>query len=243
MIKKFLLIVSLLVFTTATNYAEQSYTETHTYVGLFGGPIIWNNSQQLSVMQKWGPFTGQTFNLPSSKYTKTGFSGGGVFGLRHIFINNITLAGELDLDYDVVVCKKTKKSGDDTNSHVIKQKLGQTVGVSLMPGYQFTQNLMAFLKFGYNINQFKIINGNAGNFGPSGNHSKWISAISYGAAIEYSLTHHWHLRGEYDFIDYSNSNITGISYPINTPGAAAGPVTSKNNIYSNKILLMLIYQM
>ncbi len=60
-------------------------------------------------MQNWGPFTGQTFNLPSSKYTKTGFSGGGVFGLRHIFINNITLAGELDSGYDAVISSFPEK--------------------------------------------------------------------------------------------------------------------------------------
>ena len=242
-IKKIFFNATLLFVIPTLANATHSSNESNFYCGLFSGIVFWHNSEKLSVTQSWGPYPGQTFDLPSSPRKKIGWSGGGVVGLSHIFINDIVLNCELSCGFDGISSTKTKKIGLDTESYVINEKFGYTFGLSFMPGYQVVKKLQGFLKIGCNLDQFRIVNNIAGNFAPSGRHSKWAPAFSCGGAVKFLLTECWHLRVEYDFIDYAHFNIKGDDYPPYTPGAAAGPVTSKNNMHSNKFFLTLIYQM
>jgi len=79
------------------------------------------------------------------------------------------------------------------------------MGVSLLPGYQFTDKMQLFIRLGSVWSEFKYKNTLVGKQ----NISKYDNGFQYGLGALYNLFNHIGIRAEYDRINYANLNYTG----------------------------------
>jgi opacity protein-like surface antigen len=216
--------------------------EGPVYIGLFGGPVFFYNKETLSVRQVWGPFAGDTFRLPSKKYRDISAALGAILGITKSW-DDILLSAEISAAYNTLRYSHTQHIGLDRGTHEIKRRMGEMYSISILPGYRPVDYLRLYIKGGYSLDKFRIDNGNAHYFGPSGTHTKWLSSLLAGAAMQWMLTSHFHIRGEYSYKYYFPFSIKGNTYPPFTTNAAAGPVSGRYHIHSHNILFYLIYNL
>lgn len=151
------------------------------------------------------------------------------------------LAAELSYDHAFGSKTLSVQPAPPTPLYSVKESMSDTVGLSLLPGYYFDNQLHVFTRFGAVLSNFRSkssVNG-GGDIGYTGSLSKWRWGAQVGVGADYPV---WmigskplSLRLEYDYTRYPHFNET-------SNNAFFGDVTVKYHyLHNQSILLSLVY--
>ena len=121
-------------------------------------------------------------------------------------------------------------------------------GIDLRPGFQLTQNTLAYGTLGAAFNRIKlnsnslfIINNNAPQFANLDyTKNKFKVGFRVGGGLEQMLDNQWAIRADYVFTNYGRLNGS------NTKAFDDGGIIANNtsvNVYSNSILFSIVYHL
>lgn len=185
------------------------------YVGAGFGPEGAHFTQEAHVVRPG------TFDV----IDKNHFSGIGVFGtlfggygLRH---NRFYLAGEANANISSVEYKLTNDERIHHNFSKTTFTVKYSEGVSILPGFFFSDAFLAYGRVGYANGHVKINESDPTIQSSSSNRS----GIRYGAGIRYNVINNWIFM-----MDYSQINYSRIKSHVFEP---FGNVTKDTRIYPN----------
>lgn len=173
------------------------------YVGASIGPEGASFSQKVHVV-------GQNSNQPSGNfdvYATNHFSGigvfGSIFGGYAWFLQKYYLAVEINGNLSSV-------NYELTNNELIHQNFAKTTftiknseGVSLLPGFFFSDNTLFYGRVGYENGRVKLDEGADPSIVSM---SKNLNGIRYGIGVRHFLTPQWSLIMDYSQINYGPLN-------------------------------------
>lgn len=200
------------------------------YIGAGFGPEGAHFIQKAHVVRPGGPFQGG-FNVFDTNH----FSGIGVFGTlfggygwRH---NRLYLAGEVNGNISSVQYKLENDELVHHNLSVTRFTVRYSEGVSLLPGFFFSDYFLAYGRVGYANGHVRIRESDPTIQSSTSNRS----GIRYGAGIRYNMFDRWSLM-----MDYSQINYSKIKSHVFEP---FGNVTKDTRIYPNtaQVAFGLIY--
>lgn len=163
------------------------------YLGLGFGPDLIDFNQKSQVSQA------DNFNV----LNKAHFAASGVFGslfagyARHY--QSFYLAGEINGN----LSSTNSKSSNDEFIHLsftaTKYKMNRNYGISLLPGFLYSDSLLFFGRLGYTNGHFQSITTDVS----LANTSKNLDGFRAGLGLKQMLNPHWGVRMEYSHINYA----------------------------------------
>ncbi len=173
--------------------------------------------------------SGASFNATNINNI-TGWVGGLFVGYGQ-FINNFYLGGEVLGNYNGSNPNVFTTGDNDGDSFTQKMQVKGTWGVSILPGVKIADNVLGFLRLGYDWTKFnsKFTAVDAGGPSTSGSTNKTIGGWDAGLGLETVLVDNWSLRTEYNHIWYNSTSIVG------------GPFSDNANISDNQFMLGVVY--
>ena len=145
-----------------------------------------------------GPYAGGSIGITTNTANATmyGFFRGAplsIFvGYDGTFSNQFYLAGELT---------GTMATGEITNHGSVKTSYGY--GLSLLPGFMFTDQTVGLVRFGLQRAHFPEVKS------PLGSESRYSTGAVIGLGLKTTVTQNIDIRGEYDYVAYRNVHSHG----------------------------------
>ncbi|SFR55473.1 Outer membrane protein beta-barrel domain-containing protein [Thiomicrospira sp. ALE5] len=139
----------------------------------------------------------------------------------------------------------TKRSRDiaDEGRFTAETQLGQSLSLSLMPGYLAMDNLLVYARFSYGLTEAETKFGfreQDGLFNQKFEYSGNVTTIGFGIGAEYALTNNISVRGEWMSLSSSNFDTTGILFDDGTD--RFGIKAKTDNISTSGVELSLLYR-
>lgn len=161
----------------------------------------------------------------------TGWVGGLFVGYGQYF-DNFYLGGEVLGNYSGANQNVFSSGDNDGDTFTQKIKAKGTWGVSILPGLKLNNNVLGFLRLGYDWTKFESTLTGTDTTIPatfSASNSKTIGGWDAGIGMEALAGDNWSLRTEYNHIWYNNTTANG-------PG-----ISNSINISDNQFMLGLVY--
>jgi outer membrane immunogenic protein len=170
------------------------------YIGLGVGPDLIDFHQNAHISQL------NNFNV----IDKTHLAASGVFGSLFAGYarqyNGFYLAGEVNGN----ISSTRFKSENDEFIHLsfaaTKYKINSNYGISVLPGYLYSNTLLFFGRLGYTNGHFKSITSDVS----LANVSRNLDGFRAGLGMKQMLNPHWGVRMEYSHIEYSKVHFSAL---------------------------------
>lgn len=183
------------------------------YIGADIGPEMVNFDKKLTIVDN---ATKNTDYYKEDNLSGRGFNGD-VFAGYSYHYNRFYLGGELNASLSTL---KYKGFYIDNTQNQISEgdfTLDKSYGISILPGYQLTNNALVYGRLGYARGNFKYSEYKDNVNGVT--ERSWLNGYRYGAGIATSLTDQLGLRLEYNHLSYqrfTNNNFPGFPGKVRT---------------------------
>jgi outer membrane immunogenic protein len=199
------------------------------YLGVGGAPQFADFNQNSHIVVVL-PVQGLVTNAnDASHQAGTGLMGT-LFGGYRWNKQRFSVAGELNANASTVQAKSSNVESVHGTSSFTKFSLPYSYGVSVLPGYIYSESTIFFARIGYALGNFRIHTSDVS----LANINRFLSGISYGVGVNHQFTQHLVGRAEVSQTSYENTRMIVVTPPA-TKTTNINPTTSQAT-------LSLIYQ-
>ena len=193
-----------LALNASSTFAEAKFDGLNASLGLG----IYNADSVYSNSESYFDVSGNPMPNSFSKNTSTMF-GDVSLGYSHKLQNNFNLAGSLFYSFGSLDQNYHNAAAVDVSGNTIidtKFKLRDLGGISIEPGYYFTDNLLGYFKLGYAVTSVKA---NASGYVESVNYNfNNPGGFLYGIGAKYGITNNIFVGADLYKIDFGTNEIT-----------------------------------
>jgi outer membrane immunogenic protein len=186
------------------------------YLGAGVGPVFANFQQESSFLQPGTANVKDTTHLSGTGVFGSFFGGYGWTKEKYY------LAAELNADLTSIEYKSSNQEFVHSNLNFTHYKIQHSVGVSLLPGYLYTENTLFYARLGYTNGNLKITTNDSSLQNINNN----LSGFRYGVGVSHRFTQKVSARMEYSHINYQRTKFTVMDGAI-TKSTMISPDTSE----------------
>ncbi len=186
------------------------------YVGAGLGPEATDFKQSSTIVSPG------SFNVKNTThFSGTGFFGS-LFGGYAWNQKQFYLAGEANINMSSLDFQASNDEFIHSSFSETHYKMQHEVGLSILPGYLFTNTTLFYGRLGYANGNFKISTTDTSLT----NINRNLSGFRYGLGMNQTITQHFSVRMEYSHIDYQNTSFTVVDGAV-TKNTSISPKTDQ----------------